>query len=125
MACLLSSRGWIGTWSLMPVYALNLSSGLTSGEDLMKSARRSGRITGSRVHQHTMALKLETQGGRGERGGQALCSLQGWCHLPSRGHFVPCTSSRHEGSWTAGTQASLQPGLPLSEGPWAACHPPG
>lgn len=55
---------------------------------------------------------------------QALCSPQGWCHLPPRGHFVPCASSRHEGSWTAGTQASLQPGLPLSEGPWAACHPP-
>lgn len=73
MACLLSSRGWIGTWSLMPVYALNLSSGVTSGEDLMKSARRSGRITGSRVHQHTMALKLETQGGReeGTHGGRS------------------------------------------------------
>lgn len=70
MACLLSSRGWIGTWSLMPVYVLDLSCGITNGEGLMKSVRRSRRITVSLIHQHTIAHSLR-QGGREERGGQA------------------------------------------------------
>lgn len=85
----------------------------------MKSARRSGRIAGSRVHQHTMALKFETGWKGGERRASvegrpplrkravtALCSLQGLYHFPSHGHFVSCVFSRHKGSWTAGTQAA-------------------
>lgn len=79
----------------------------------MKSARRSGRIAGSRVHQHTMALKFET----GWKGGERRASVEdrpplrkravtALCSLPSHGHFVSCVSSRHEGSWTAGTQAA-------------------
>lgn len=69
----LSSRSWIGTWSLMPVYALDLSCGITSVEGLMKSVRRNGRIPGNRVHQHNMALKFET----GWKGGERRASMEG------------------------------------------------
>lgn len=98
----------------------------------MKSARRGGRIAGSRVHQHTMALKFET----GWRGGERRASVEGRPPLRKRAVMACATShpmvilfrvfpADMRGRGPLAPRLPLQPGLPLSEGPWAARHPPG